>query len=228
VKLLALDTASAQCSVALLWDDAIITRAEATARGHAQRVLPMVDAVLSEASLSLRQLDGIAFGRGPGSFTGVRLAAAMTQGLAFGADLPVLPVSDLAALAEQARRCTREQEMTLPEGDILACMDARMGEVYWAREPVHPTTAVVSEQLTAPHCVAVDASERRVVFAIGMALAAFPLIAQQLGLTAGQCMADAEPHALDVARCALAQLGSGAGWQDAASAQPVYLRNRVV
>ena len=104
MKILALDTASAQCSVALLLDDELLARSVATARDHAQLLLPMIDALLAEAGTGLRQLDGIAFGRGPGSFTGVRVAASVTQGLALGAGLPIRPVSDLRALAEQARR----------------------------------------------------------------------------------------------------------------------------
>jgi tRNA threonylcarbamoyladenosine biosynthesis protein TsaB len=102
MKLLALDTASGLCSAALSVDGEVLLRETPTTREHAQLVLPMVQSLLAEAQWSMAQLDAIAFGRGPGSFTGLRVAAGLTQGLAFGAGLPVLPVSDLRALAQQA------------------------------------------------------------------------------------------------------------------------------
>src|SRR5688572_16401274 len=122
MKLLALDTASGQCSVALQLEEDVRIRATVTTRDHARLLLPMVDELLAEAGITLASLDGIAFGRGPGSFTGVRIAAAVTQGLAAGAGLPVLPVSSLRALAGQARRCMMEAECASPEGALLACM----------------------------------------------------------------------------------------------------------
>ncbi|MBK6672023.1 MAG: tRNA (adenosine(37)-N6)-threonylcarbamoyltransferase complex dimerization subunit type 1 TsaB [Proteobacteria bacterium] len=103
MKFLALDTASARCSVALFSDAGLLVRSVDTARDHATLILPLIEELLAEAGASLRMLDGIAYGRGPGSFTGVRVAASVTQGLAMGADLPVLGVSDLRALAAQAR-----------------------------------------------------------------------------------------------------------------------------
>ena len=228
MKLLALDTASAQCSVALLLDGQAISREVATARDHAQLILPMVDAVLAEAGLALRQLDGIAFGRGPGSFTGVRVAAAVTQGLAAGSGLPVLPVSDLRALALRAVQSLPLPEQDRATGNVLACMDARMGEVYWAAYCIAATglgNSVAEESVSSPE--AVMALCPPCVAGAGLGLAAAPRIAQFLHLPAAATLANAEPHAMEIARLAAADLSTGANWLDAALAQPVYLRNQV-
>jgi tRNA threonylcarbamoyladenosine biosynthesis protein TsaB len=126
MRLLALDTAADWCSVAL-WQDGKISSREARAeRGHGGQVLTLIDALLAEAGTALGALDALAFGRGPGAFTGLRLAASVTQGLAFATGIPVIPVSDLRALAQQV--------LLPPHQDarVLVCHDARMGEVYWA------------------------------------------------------------------------------------------------
>ena len=122
MKLLALETATEACSVALWVDGAVIERHALAPRRHAELVLPMVDAVLAEGGISRRALDAIAVGRGPGAFTGVRLAIAVAQGLALALDRPVLPVSTLAALAMAAAQ-------DAGAAPILAAIDARMGEV---------------------------------------------------------------------------------------------------
>jgi tRNA threonylcarbamoyladenosine biosynthesis protein TsaB len=124
MKILAIDTATEACSAALLLDGAVTERFVVQPRGHGELILGMMDELLSEAGLAVGELDALAFGRGPGAFTGVRIGTGVAQGTAFAADLPLLPVSNLAALAH---RCYREQGASR----VLAALDARMGEVYW-------------------------------------------------------------------------------------------------
>ena len=137
MKILAVDTATEACSAALVVDDEIVERYEVIGRGHAERLLPMVQEVLAEAGVALAAVDAMAFGRGPGSFTGLRIGAGVTQGLAFGANLPVVPVSDLAALAARAAGQQGERY-------VLACLDARMSQVYWAAFDCADVTAPVA------------------------------------------------------------------------------------
>jgi len=120
VKLLAIETATDACSAALSIDGELRERFEIAPRAHTERILPMIDELMAEAGMTISQVDAMAFGCGPGAFTGVRIAVGVTQGIAFAADLPVVPVSTLAALAQGAG------------GDrVLAALDARMDEVYW-------------------------------------------------------------------------------------------------
>ncbi|MEP7243699.1 MAG: tRNA (adenosine(37)-N6)-threonylcarbamoyltransferase complex dimerization subunit type 1 TsaB [Gammaproteobacteria bacterium] len=124
MKILAIDTATEFCSAALYLDGQIVTRELEFDRGHAEHILPMVDEVLAAAALSPHALDALAFGRGPGGFTGVRMAASVVQGLAFAWERVVVPVSDLAAVAQRALDLDAA-------GRVLVCNDARMQEVYW-------------------------------------------------------------------------------------------------
>ncbi|MFL6647993.1 MAG: tRNA (adenosine(37)-N6)-threonylcarbamoyltransferase complex dimerization subunit type 1 TsaB [Sulfurifustaceae bacterium] len=119
MKLLAFDTATDVCTVAV-WVDGAVCEREETGQRHAERILVMIDDALADAGVALRDLNAIAFGRGPGSFTGLRISAGVAQGLAFAAGLPVVPVSSLAALA---------QGVDAPR--VLAALDARMQQVYW-------------------------------------------------------------------------------------------------
>jgi tRNA threonylcarbamoyladenosine biosynthesis protein TsaB len=125
-NILALDTSTENCSVALLTDNNLYTRSAIAPRDHTKLVLPMVDEVLKEAGLKLADIDALAFGRGPGSFTGVRIGIGIAQGLAFGADLPMIGISTLAAMAQASYRQHGAEQ--------AACaIDARMSEVYWGR-----------------------------------------------------------------------------------------------
>jgi tRNA threonylcarbamoyladenosine biosynthesis protein TsaB len=120
--LIAIETSTENCSAALMRNDAVIERSELAPRRHAELILPMIESLLNEAGLSRRELDAIAVGRGPGAFTGVRLAISVAQGIALGLDIPVVPISSLAALAQDTPAQIGEP--------ILATIDARMGEVY--------------------------------------------------------------------------------------------------
>lgn len=125
LRILALDTATPACSVALWQDGNIIANQRLVEQQHSQYILPMIEQLLAESQLSLSQLDALAVGQGPGSFTGVRMAVSVAQGLAFGANLPVLPISTLAILAEQVYQLTGHSR-------VLTAIDARMNELYWA------------------------------------------------------------------------------------------------
>src|ERR1700684_1224933 len=123
MRVLALDAATEACSVALLTNGALISRTIESGKSTAVKILSMAEEVMAEAQVSLSMLDGIAASVGPGAFTGVRISVAVAQGLAFGASLTVVPVTTLEALALQAMDAGAEH--------ALACLDARMGEVYW-------------------------------------------------------------------------------------------------
>ena len=120
MKILALDTSTEACSAALLIDTEIHQRYEVAPREHGALILPMIETLLSEAGCAPTQLDALAFGRGPGAFVGVRIATGVAQGIAFAADLPVIPVSSLAAMAQ-----------SVEHGNVYSAIDARMNEVYW-------------------------------------------------------------------------------------------------
>jgi tRNA threonylcarbamoyladenosine biosynthesis protein TsaB len=219
MRVLALDAATEACSVALLVDAQLIGRFEAMSRGHSERLLDMVDAVLAEAQLSLSALDGIAASIGPGSFTGVRITVAAAQGLAFGAGLRVAAVSTLEALALQVLHGAQDR--------ALACLDARMAEVYWgtfAWDAVRGLAATSPPRVSAPQGVSLpDAAPHR---GIGRGFAAYPLLDALAGLTLRPGDAQALPNAREIALLGARRLSLGEG-ADPADLVPQYLRNKV-
>ena len=224
MKILAIDTATEACSAALAVGDTLLARYEEPGRGHAERILPMVDEILAEAGVPLTALDAIAFGRGPGAFTGVRIGAAVAQGLAVGAGLPVVPVSNLAALAERA---IAERAADA----VLVCIDARMSEVYWCcyrATPPQGLQALGEERVSAPAAVILsrrDDSARWL--GAGTGFGAYPEIASRLGIEASRVAAQLLPRAQEIARIAQREVAAGRT-VDPADAIPVYLRDKVV
>lgn len=220
MKILALDTATENCSAALWINGAMQEVQEETARDHASLILGMADRLLADAQLALGQLDAIGFGRGPGSFTGVRLAAAVTQGLAFAAGLPVLPVSSLRALAAQAFAAAPASACA------VCCLDARMGEVYHAVYG-SGTQLLGAEQVLPPQNVRWTLAPGVTTVAVGRGFAAYPSL---LGLAPDgwiRTLHQALPRAREVAALAAADFASGLAVPPAA-ALPVYLRDQVV
>ncbi len=124
MKLLAVETSTEACSAALIIDSEVAERFELAPKEHTKLILPMIDSLMAEAGLKPKQLDALAFSRGPGSFTGVRIATGVIQGIALGADLPVVPVSTLAALAQDFFENN-------PQDAAFVAMDARMEEIFW-------------------------------------------------------------------------------------------------
>lgn len=215
--ILAIETSSELASCALLRDDAVLARASSGVRTHSQSILPMVQELLAEAGLRLADCDAIAYGSGPGSFTGVRTACGIAQGLAFGAGLPVVPVVTLDAMALACHQQSGARE-------VLAVLDARMGEVYWAqyRFDGQHWQSVIAPTLSAPEAVQ---PLGEAVQACGNGLSAYPqAFAERAFGAAG--LAEVMPHASQVAQLARTALAAGAT-VSAAEAQPLYLRNKI-
>lgn len=216
MKLLVLDTSTEWCSAALWLDGTILARRVLAEQRHSSLLLPMVDELLREAGLRLQALDGIGYGAGPGSFTGLRIACAVTQGLAFGADLPVVGVSTLESIAAQTGA-----------DHVVTVLDARMAEVYWAAyERQDDRWHAVSEpQLALPESVAVPPGGDWVGAGNGFAALGEvlrPRLASQLVRIEETIM----PDAAAMAPLAAAAFARGEG-TDAALAAPIYLRDKV-
>ena len=217
MNILTIDTATEACSVALQFDQTLFTRYEVCPQQHSQKILPMVDAVMKEAGASLAALDGLGFGRGPGSFTGVRIATGIIQGLALGSQLPVAGVSTLAAMAQQVINSG-------DVNDVAVAIDARMGEVYFAHYQNQQgiATLVGEEQVTSPEAVAeqLDVSSMAVA---GTGWQAYPVLSELLKV---QSVNVSYPYARFMLPLTEQTLNAGQGMAvDAIT--PEYLRNTV-
>ncbi len=221
--ILAIETSSELASCAVAHGGAVFARESNGVRTHSQAILPMVQEVLLEAGLRLDQCDAIAFGAGPGSFTGVRTACGIAQGLAFGARLPAIGLVTLDAMAQACRdQCGAT--------DVLAVLDARMGEVYWAQYRFDATCGaegawhtVSPPALCAPDAVLPWAADGLV--ACGNGFSAYPAALAHLPCAAA-AHAAIVPHARQIAQ--LGQQAFAAGKAvSAAQAQPLYLRNKI-
>lgn len=216
--LLALDTATEACSVALLHDGKVISHYEVIPRMHAQRLLPMIHTLLDEAGVPLSALDAIAFGRGPGAFTGVRIAIGVVQGLAFALDRPVLPVSNLAVLAQRAMREQGAQQ-------VAAAIDARMDEVYWGCYQAEQGEMRLRglEAVLPPEQVSLPLGAAGDWFGAGTGWGTF---ATRLAVTVSGQDGALLPHAEDLLSLATFAWQRGDALP-ADQAQPVYLRDQV-
>lgn len=220
MKLLAIETATESCSAALLDNDEIISVSEVAPRRHNEIILSMCEQVLAQGQTSLAQLDAIAFGRGPGAFTGVRLAASVTQGIALGQDLPVVPVSSLASLAQAAFESVQAAQ-------VLSCIDARMQEVYFAQYKLndHKIMQLVGEEKVVPPNM-INVSVNDECYGVGSGWKPY---AEALQESLGKKLSYDEnlfPQAKHVAKLAKVYFQQGNS-VSAVEALPVYLRDNV-
>ena len=216
MNILAFDTSTDYCSAALWRDGACVERAVAAGQSHSSLLMQMVDEVLSESALTLHDLDGLAYGEGPGSFTGLRIACAVAQGLAFSADLPVAGIGTLQAMAA-ASEASR----------VICCLDARMQEVYHAAYELQDGQwrEISAPRVCAP--AAVPFPEGADWTGCGGGFAVYgDVLKQQLGPGLAALRPAVYPHARDIARLAAPVFAAGRGLP-AEQAAPVYVRDKV-
>lgn len=221
MRILAIETATDACSAALFIDGEMTEGFRIAPREHAAILLPMIDRLMTSAGISLQQLDAIAFGRGPGSFTGLRIASSVTQGLAWSADLPVVPVSTLAAVAQGIVRLHAHRQ-------VLVALDARMQEVYWGAYRAGQDQLVEldgEETVCSPEAVAVPQGQEWVAAGDGWH-AYNDQLSRRCKEIVTEHFPDQRPQAQDVACLAAAALARGEALPPE-QAQPVYLRDNV-
>jgi tRNA threonylcarbamoyladenosine biosynthesis protein TsaB len=215
MQILALETSTELGSCALWRDGVVSERICPPGKSHSETLLPLVRELLAEAGVKVGQLDAIAFGVGPGAFTGLRVACGAAQGLAVADNLPLIPVTSLEAMAAQAG------------GErVLALLDARMGEVYSGSYRLGDGAYVLHGEIRVSGPDAVPLPEEPGWRACGNAIAAYPVLAERLSAAGIACQADIFPSAAVVARLAAPRAARGEGI-DAALAVPLYIRDKV-
>lgn len=217
--ILALDTATEACSVALSHQNTLTHFDELSPRSHTQRILPMIDELLNQAGIKIGEVDYLVFGRGPGSFTGVRVGVGIAQGLALGAELPVVAVSNLLAMAEQAYQ-------QIGATEVVALIDARMNEVYFAQFSRNETAwvEVVAEQVCPPETTIEQIKQERKPYVVGTGWVAYPkFAAANLEVTITEITLPSAKYMVALAEAAIEQGKT----QSAMEIEPVYLRNEV-
>jgi tRNA threonylcarbamoyladenosine biosynthesis protein TsaB len=221
MKILALDTSSEYLSLALWLDGKLFTHDALVGQAHSQQILPALHTLLNKAGIPLSALDGIAFGAGPGSFTGLRIGCGIAQGLAFGADLPVIGVSTLLALAHAANT----ENVAIER--VIACLDARMGEVYLAvyEKSDAEWKEVLSAALYKPDDVPLLPGHGWV--GVGSGWSVYEAVLKSAYMDQlNQILPDVHPTALSMVMLAVPLFESGQG-RPAAEAAPIYVRNKV-
>ena len=219
MRILALDASTEMCSVAFGGEEGFAERHVIAGQRHSELLLPMVQAMLAEAGVGLNALDGIAFGSGPGSFTGLRIACGVAQGLALGAGVPVIGVPTLAAMAEAMRSRDGSQR-------VVAALDARMREVYVAAYEYDGSSW---RERVAPAVVAPEAAPLppgRGWFGVGLGFEVYPALRNRLEVALSRCDATIAPGASAVGALALPGFAAGLG-SAARDAAPLYVRHRV-
>lgn len=217
--ILVLDTATEACSVALFHQGKTTFLDELSPRTHTQRILPMIDELLVKAGITINEVTALGFGRGPGSFTGVRVGVGIAQGLAMGASLPVVPVSNLVAMAEAVYQQSGKT-------DVVALIDARMNEVYFAQFHRTETAwqAVVSEQVCSPEKAIAQIQLEFNPIVVGTGWSAYPQFsAANLPLVVSEITLPSAQFMLPLVIDAVEQGNT----QSAMEIEPVYLRNEV-
>lgn len=226
MKILALDTATEACSAALLCNGKISELFQIAPQQHTHYLLPMIENLLHQAGEKVGQLDAIAFGRGPGSFTGLRIATSVAQALAFATNLPLIPVSNLLAMAQTA---VDELQLTKPTY-LISALDARMHEIYWCcyhfNNEHGQLLALAEEQLTSPNNIVLPAQSLTWVGA-GNGFANYTAtIRQTLDKQLEQILPNSYPRAAAIAKLAAIDFAAG-NTATALTATPSYLRNNV-